>query len=299
MKALLPLPGLLLLIATGSGFADQRLIMQLDERLNSTQRQQARQWIQTVTNALQTVYGELPVEKVRIRIRASLAAGEPVPWGEVKRNPPRVLLVINPRFGFDAILDDWTAFHEVSHLLVPYRGYGDIWFSEGLATYYQNIIRARAGLISEAGLWNLIVSGFKRGQKQDKWPHLDLAALSDDRFNNRAFMRIYWSGVLYWLDADIRLRQEGQSLDAVLLKLKRCCESMTLSADEIAHRLDQLSGQTIFVPLFERYRSSMAMPGFHELLHQLGVEQDLWEQQVSLDSGAPLAEIRRAIFRGS
>ena len=58
--------------------------------------------------------------------------------------------MVNPESSMQEITNDWTAFHELSHLLIPYRGHGDLWFSEGLATYYQNIIQARAGVLSEA-----------------------------------------------------------------------------------------------------------------------------------------------------
>ena len=36
---------------------------------------------------------------------------------------------------------DWTASHEFAHLLLPYVS--DKWVSEGVASYYQNVLQAR------------------------------------------------------------------------------------------------------------------------------------------------------------
>ncbi len=40
---------------------------------------------------------------------------------------------------------DWTATHEFSHLLLPRISWRQKWISEGFASYYQNVLMARAG----------------------------------------------------------------------------------------------------------------------------------------------------------
>jgi len=285
--------------------ANQRIYIQYAPTLNKTERQQAYQWLKQVADALRTVYGEWPKDKFNITVKHGSRSDSPVPWGQVTRgNPDKVLLVINPESTIQEITHDWTAFHELSHLLIPYRGYGDMWFSEGLATYYQNIIQARAGLMSETDLWNKLAAGFERGRQQNQWSDKNLQEVSDNMRQYRNFMRVHWSGVHYWLTADIELRKQSQNkitLDYVLKLLKNCCQHQSMSVTEIVEQLDQLAGITIFKPLFLEYRASHAMPDYRPALTGLGVmiHQQNYKTDVSLKANAPDSHIRTNIYNGS
>jgi hypothetical protein len=267
--------------------------------LNEAERDITHHWLQRVTEALLTVYNELPKDSFRITIERSSNPSSAVPWGQIERGTPtNVILVINPELGYGELIGDWTAFHELSHLLLPYRGYGNVWFSEGLATYYQNIIQARSGLFDETRLWNNITAGFERGRNEQKWNYLNLTQVSDNLGENRQYMRVHWSGVLYWLNADIALRiQNKGTLDNALKQLKDCCESHSMSAKAIARKLDELTNVTIFVSLFDKYSESYRVPEYKSLLTNLGVILNKWSGDISLDNDAPLANIRRQIYQ--
>ena len=280
--------------------ADQRIHIQYANSLNKAERQQTYDWLQQVTGALLTVYDAWPKDQFNITIQRSSSRHSPVPWGQVVRgNPDTVTLVINPEFNLREITHDWTAFHELSHLLIPYRGHGDLWFSEGLASYYQNIIQARSGLLSESDLWKKLASGFARGHKQNTWSQFALVKVSDNMRRYRSFMRVHWSGVHYWLTADIKLRQQSQnktSLDTLLRQLKDCCEHKSMSAAAIALKLDSLANTDIFKPLFDEYRVSHKMPDYQIMLTSLGVIPD--GDNVALTADAPNADIRKSIYQG-
>lgn len=277
-------------------YENQQIELVYDGALDLVERQNSHSWLQRVADALMTVYGELPQDRFTINLRKTSSNSGPVPWGQVSRDPSEILLVINPDYGFDEILGDWTAFHEISHLLIPYRGYGDLWFSEGLATYYQNIIRARSDLISESGMWDRIISGFERGHAQNQWSHLGLSEVSDNMREYPAYMRVHWSGVHYWLSMDVTLRQNGKSLDDALKKLKDCCANRSMSAKDIAIKLDELTAEHIFLPMFEQYRDSYAMPDYRPILQELGLALD--DNRLVYTPEAPLREIRYSIYRG-
>ena len=284
--------------------SDQLIHIQYAATLEKAKHQQTYVWLQQVAEALLTVYGEWPKDKFNITVQSSSSRHSPVPWGQVTRGEPdTVLLVVNSESDFQEITSDWTAFHEFSHLLIPYIGHGDMWFSEGLATYYQNIIQARIGLLSETGLWDKLASGFERGRKQNQLSHLNLTEISDNMRKYRNFMRVHWSGVHYWLTADIKLRQQSQNkttLDSLLKQLKACCQHSSMSAAAIAEQLDLIADVDLFKPLFDEYRDSLVMPDYEPVLAALGVipGQTNREYGVVLTADAPDAHIRTSIYQG-
>ncbi|MGN6151375.1 MAG: hypothetical protein ACTHOH_05105 [Lysobacteraceae bacterium] len=69
----------------------------------------------------------------------------PVPWGQTRRDDDvAVLLFVRRGAGREALRADWTAVHEFAHLAHPYLGERGRWLAEGLASYQQNVLRARA-----------------------------------------------------------------------------------------------------------------------------------------------------------
>ena len=278
---------------------DQIISIYYHSSLNEAERKMTQQWLQQVTDALLTVYNELPEDNYRITIERSSSLHSPVPWGQVKRGTPtNVLLVINPDLGYDALISDWTAFHELSHLLIPYRGHGNIWLSEGLATYYQNIIQARSGRFDETEMWRKIAAGFQRGRNEQSWRHINLTKVSDNLHETRQYMRVHWSGVLFWLTVDVELRKQGKiSLDDALKQLRYCCQGKSMSAEEIVSKLDELTKQKLFVPLFDKYSNSYSTPEFTSILTDLGVKQNKRTGHITFNDDAPLADIRQQIYQ--
>jgi hypothetical protein len=277
----------------------QTIDIKFDSNISSNKKKMLRQWISHSSDALKLVYGELPINHFIIKIKASKRNIGTVPWGEVSRNyPPEVTLIINPKSTLEELKADWTIYHEFSHLLIPYDAGDARWFSEGLASYYQNIIQARAGIISENRMWQKLYEGFERGRKEINYNHQRLSYLSNNIGVNRNYMRIYWSGALYWLKADIILRKlnGNYSLDEALYQLHKCCFDRYLSAVEITRQLDKLTNSTAFTSLFDEFSKSYALPQFTNELDSLGVQHQTG--QVKLIDGAENSYIRRAIFKG-
>ena len=260
-------------------------------------------WMNHAENALRSVYGTLPVENYITVIKASKRGSSAVPWGEVNRySPPEVTLVINTKSSLQDLKADWTIYHELSHLLIPYDAGDARWFSEGLASYYQNITQARVGMFDEKAMWQKLYNGFERGNKQQKYNHQPLSYVSDNIGQNRNYMRIYWSGALYWLKADVALRELSKnssslySLDLALKQLQQCCFNRYLSVDEIVEKLDELSQSQIFSTLLEKFSTSYAIPAYLPLLNKLGVE--VVNGKIELNNHAKLSMQRKAMFTG-
>lgn len=295
-----------------SNFSDQKKII-------------LRNWVNYAKDALTCVYGELPLDNFVSVIKASndTQSGSAVPWGEVRRfTPAEVILVINPASSLTELKADWTIYHELSHLLIPYDANDSRWFSEGLASYYQNIIQARIGMFDEQKMWQKLYEGFERAHNQQNYRHQPLSQVSDNISQNRNYMRIYWSGALYWLKADILLRTAKsssaksspekssavkhsnvkqvalkiQSLDAALQQLKNCCYGEYMSAQQIVEKLDQLTGSKIFSSLFTKFSNSLAISDYQTLLIDLGIHSE--NNKIILIDDSRLSKHRKAIFNG-
>jgi hypothetical protein len=259
-----------------------------------------RAWVTRAAMAVTTAYGRFPVPSVQILVVPGARGEEPVPWAYVLRGgAPAAHFFINQRRPLSEFLTDWTPVHELSHMLLPYISSEDAWLSEGLASYYQNVLRARAGMIDAGDAWQRLHGGFMRGMKS--LPGVTLADATERMFRDGAFMRVYWSGAAMMLMADQRLRERtggAQSLDRALEALQRCC----LAGEEgwrgagLLDKLDQLTGTTVFRELYDEYVSSRRFPDIADAYQKLGLRVAADGETVELLADAPQVADRDAIM---
>ena len=259
-----------------------------------------RQWLTRAASAVTTLYGKFPVPHAQLIVVPGTRGNEPVPWAYVLRGgSPSAHFFINQRRPLEEFLTDWTAVHELSHMLLPYIRFEDAWLSEGTASYYQNVLRARAGMITVPDAWQRMHSGFRRGQKS--MPGISLADATERMFRDGAFMRVYWQGAAIMLMADQRLRSRTagkQSLDTALAQLRDCCLSPDTAwqARELLEKLDELTGTTIFGELYERQVGSPDFPDLSEVYRLFGLQTRNEGVIVELQPDAPEVAFRDAIM---
>jgi predicted metalloprotease with PDZ domain len=182
-------------------------------------------------------------------------------------------------------------------MLLPYVSSRDRWLSEGLASYYQNVLRARDGRLSEQEAWQRMHAGFERGRRATRKETLSEAT----RSGWRSTMRVYWSGAAMMLKADSRLRalSDGeQSLDSALEMLSKCCMARGRSwrARDLFAELDRLTGYTIFSDLYDDHVLDNEFPDVQSTFTKLGIVPRYGS--ITIDDGAPWKTIRRAIMSG-
>lgn len=165
-------------------------------------------WIREGVQALTRIYGRFPVPRAHILVVPVARGGKPVPWGEVQRGGGEAVhLYIDQRRPLSEFRSDWTLAHELSYLLHPAIDYDAPWLYEGLASYYQNVVRARSGQLTAEQAWRKLHRGFRRGRRNtDDDQTLAQAARAMD--GHPDYMRVYWSGAALFLLADWRLRAE-------------------------------------------------------------------------------------------
>jgi predicted metalloprotease with PDZ domain len=191
--------------------------------------------------------------------------------------------------------------HELSHLLHPLIEGDSRWLYEGLASYYQNVLRARQGLIPAATAWEKLHAGFRRGRKGTR-PSQTLARASEAMLRERAFMRVYWSGAAIALLSDLELRRVSggrQSLDSVLSDLQRCClpSDRLWGEREVIDKLDALSGTRIFSRLYDRYIDNDDFPDLRAAYSFLGLQPED-DETLHLVGGRAATDLRKGIMGG-
>jgi hypothetical protein len=262
-----------------------------------------RRWVTSGARALVSAYGRLPVPDVQLLVVPIGRGREPVPWGEVQRGGGNAVhLYIDQQRPAGEFMADWVLVHELSHLLHPVIDGPDRWLYEGIASYYQNVLRARAGLRSPQWAWNALHAGFERGIRGTPRGR-SLAEVSENMMRDRSFMRVYWSGAAIALLADVELRRRSggaQSLDTALAAFADCClpADRSWSARELLQQLDRLTDTTVFMELYRKHVDSDDFPDLVALYGELGL-QSMSATRLRLDATAPEAAICAAIMTAS
>ncbi|MEM9256221.1 MAG: hypothetical protein AAGA91_12295 [Pseudomonadota bacterium] len=255
-------------------------------------------WLIFLSKSLDQAYGEWPQRSWRYVVRPASAHGaDPIPWAQVRRDEVNIVeFYISPDTSLEILKRSWTGYHEAAHLLIPYRGWGDTWFSEGLATYYQNLLQARMGLLDERGMWQKIHDGLVRGREDTRFDGESLWEVSAAMRQRGGFMRVYWTGVWYFLNIDVRLRRQSDgkvSLDSALRSLNDCCGNQPMSVPAMVARLDELNQLALFEPSYQRARNLTTMPDWANLFASLGIT--VTNGRVSLQTEGPGATLRKGI----
>jgi hypothetical protein len=250
---------------------DTRLRVEVIDVENPARARMLQRWIEEAAHATRTESGRYPLPDAYVRIQETASNdASPVPWGQTRRQGEAgVLLYVRRDASYEELRADWTAVHELSHLLHPYLGDSGRWLAEGLASYYQNVYRARAGLLDAEEAWRRLDGGFRRGAAASTGTRLD--AMGRGRGGT---MRVYWAGAAYWLEADLALRRDsGTTLDAILDRYSACCLHGTdsLAPQEFILALDRLAGSDTFSALYRRYAASREFPALADAYAQLGI----------------------------
>ncbi len=258
-------------------------------------------WVRDTALTVNLAYGRFPNPEASVVLFPADRAwsqGDAVTFGRVVRDGGETVeLFVNPTKPIVEFYDSWTATHEFSHLMMPYVSEEHRWISEGFASYYQNVLMARAGRYTEQRAWQKLWEGFERGRQSRPEMSMNEAAREGWR---GATMKIYWSGAAIALMADIELRRRSngeESLDAVLSRLQDCClpSDHSWSGIEFFKKLDSLVDAPVFMPLYKRYANTAGFPEVRLLLEELGVEYE--RGQVRLRDNAVAADVRTAIMQ--
>lgn len=255
-----------------------------------------KRWLTRAIDVSSMLDGRFPTTRAQIIVIPSGPSRDPVQFGLVARGGSGSVMLFTSSDASEADLkSDWILPHELSHLYLPFVVREDAWLPEGLATYYQEVLRARAGVVEERQVLKDMVRAMESAARQGTGRSLrdESAAM----YKTYAFRAVYWGGAAFWLLADTALREQShgqRSLDWILTRMRASPpEKSVLSGDELLAHMDQLSGTDVLVKLAATVLPQ-PFPDYLPTLTRLGIQAN--ESGVILDDEAELAAVRRAIF---
>lgn len=262
-------------------------------------------WLTRSARAVGGLYGTFPSARTQV---IALGRGPDdalpgysdaaVPFAFTSRaSGESVMFMVSRDASQESVSSDTTAVHEFVHLGQPVMRDADAWLFEGLATWYEKVLAARAGMITERDAWQWYIGGFGRGR--DDRSGRSLADDSATLLTERHVSRVYWAGVAFAMntDAELRVATRGErSLDHAARALHtRCADRLrTWTADEALALMDEATGRTTFTRWASTHLASAEFPAVETDLARLGV-RDV-NGAIELDPRAPAVDARAAIF---
>ncbi|MCL1137015.1 hypothetical protein [Shewanella pneumatophori] len=153
----------------------------IDISVPDAEKVKVKLWVDHGLDAVSKTLGPLPQKRIEIEVIQQRNAREPVPFAEVIRdNPIKVKLTVDAFATLDDFIEDWTLYHELSHLYLPYLDYPSFWLTEGFATYMQYVVMLNSQIINRQSFIERMRDGFIRGANQIKKHPGRLADVADD-----------------------------------------------------------------------------------------------------------------------
>jgi predicted metalloprotease with PDZ domain len=251
-------------------------------------------WVRNAAACVAPLFGRFPVDATVFVV--PVPGAEEVVFGRAfSLAGASVVLLFGSDTRAETAHDDWVVVHELFHLGTPsFVGEGH-WLEEGLATFYEPLLRERAGWMSEADLWKHFVEEMPRGQRK--------AGAPQSIEEREDIDSTYWGGALFALLADIRIIQDTRgerSLDDALRAALAREGDATHEArvHDFLQIADEATATRVLAQVYTDFALHGAPVDLPALWRSLGIEVSS-AGAVRLHDDAPLAWLRKAIGSGS
>jgi hypothetical protein len=241
--------------------------------------------------------GRFPRPRLLVGIEPVRPSNDPVPFGSAwSGGGPHAFLQVAANCRDGDFHDDWTATHELLHAALPHVKIEDAWCGEGFVTYYQEVLRARAGMQSPTAAWQAIHEGFGRGRRSKS-----TRSIADDSLHmheRHEYWRVYWAGAALALRIDVAARRASGgrlSLDDAMRALVThpAADRRSLTGREVVEELARRVPGAGVAALADALLRDAAFPDVAATYRDLGLV--VTGDHVTLGAG-PLAAIRDAIM---
>jgi hypothetical protein len=252
--------------------------------------EQLAAWVSAVAESNRRFWARSPTEGGLVLLIPSPRGG--VPFGRVLSLGGAVVTVlVGTQATPQDLYDDWVLVHEFIHLGSPLMRDTGAWLNEGIATFYEPVLRARAGWKSEDDVWREWISSMPRG----------MPAITGIGLENAGRGGIYWGGALFVLMAEI----ESLQASAGKIGFSDCLRTVLAEGADVTvkwptmkllDRCDALLGKTVIATLAKQHIEKGSAMDLDQLWRRLGVSLD--GDMVRYDDSAELAWLRPLIIWG-
>jgi len=189
----------------------------------------------------------------------------------------------------DDLQGSWVLVHELTHTALPALAYRHHWMEEGLATYLEPVVRARAGALPPEKVWGDLVEGLPKGE---------LRAGEDGLDDAPRWGPTYWGGALFWLKLDLEIRRHTKGERSLREALRAVnAQGGTISVgwpvEKVLAALDKGAGFAVAEPLYRAMATRRSRTNLEALWKALGVRAE--SDGAEFDDAAPEAALRRAV----
>ncbi|MCR9259886.1 MAG: hypothetical protein NXH95_09200 [Pseudomonadaceae bacterium] len=234
-----------------------------EDSFNATEQQRLQNWIIDTDKALTELVGELPFTR-HIFFHRRDGSREPVPWAHTQRGSAQgVHFYVDLSYPQEDFMQDWTAPHELSHLVIPYLGRKNAWFAEGFASYMQYQVMMQMGVLTSTDAKQRYTQRIERAEQKFALDDLPFAEAAPKLRAMGQYPTMYWGGAVYFKQVAQQLEtQSSISLLATLASYVSCCRNEDASLQSLIERLDQLASGKVFRHCMDEFKRQ---PGFPEI----------------------------------
>lgn len=253
-------------------------------------------WITNAAEAVVEYFGRFPAAHARILVRPAEGRSgvfNGTTYGAWRNSPGPFTRISLGQLTDQAEVDnDWMMTHELVHMAFPDIA-GDSrehhWIEEGMATYIEPIARAQIGQLRVDRVWGDMARYMPQGLPRDGDQGLD---------HTHTWGRTYWGGALFWLTADVQIREKTKNRKGLEDAMRGILEAggnieHEWPIERVLETGDQATGTTVLADLYGQMKATPVQTDLAELWRRLGIEVS--GGVVKYNDKAPLAKIRKAI----
>ena len=240
--------------------AAAEIVWHWEDRFSDAERARLTRWLAATVAGVEKLVAPYPFD-VHITFYRSERDDSPVPWASTVRSRRQgVNLHVDPHRTLEEFLADWTAPHELSHLLIPPVGRSNAWFAEGFASYMQYRVMHAMRIVDDEQMMERYRAKIGEAQQRYDLHDMPFVDAAGELVARREFPTMYWGGALYFLQVDHRLQQRGSSLLEVLQRFVACCRVETRGLEDLVEELDRIAGEPVFSERLAVMRTRTGFP---------------------------------------